>query len=64
MFQVCLPVAEISVNLLLMLVLGAAIGFLLVVFGVGSRVAMRQSLYLSLVASLLLLRARGDRGRG
>ena len=54
MLQVYLPVAEISVNLLLMLVLGAAIDFLLVVIGVGSRVVMRQSLYLSLVASLLL----------
>ena len=66
MFQVYLPVAEISVNLLLMLVLGAAIGFLLGVFGAGSRVGMRQSLYLSLVVSLLLpgleaIAAEGER---
>ena len=66
MFQVYLPVAEISVNLLLMLVLGAAIGFLLCVFGAGSRVGMRQSLYLSLVVSLLLpgleaIAAEGER---
>jgi len=35
MFQVYLPIAEISVNLLVMLGLGAAIGFLSGMFGVG-----------------------------
>jgi uncharacterized membrane protein YfcA len=35
MFQVYLPVAEISVNLLVMLGLGAAVGFLSGMFGVG-----------------------------
>ena len=35
MLQVYLPVAEISVNLLVMLGLGAAIGFLSGMFGVG-----------------------------
>ena len=35
MFQVYLPVAEMSVNLLVMLGLGAAVGFLSGMFGVG-----------------------------
>ncbi|HXG77838.1 MAG TPA: sulfite exporter TauE/SafE family protein [Methyloceanibacter sp.] len=35
MFQVYLPIAEISVNLLIMLGLGAAVGFLSGMFGVG-----------------------------
>ena len=35
MFQVYLPIAEISVNLLVMLGLGAAVGFLSGMFGVG-----------------------------
>ena len=35
MFQVYLPIAEISVNLVLMLGLGAAVGFLSGMFGVG-----------------------------
>jgi hypothetical protein len=37
MLQVYLPVAEISVNLIVMLVLGAAIVVLLGVLGAGSR---------------------------
>src|SRR3990170_6238691 len=35
MFQVYLPIAEISVNLVVMLGLGAAVGFLSGMFGVG-----------------------------
>src|SRR3990172_11201609 len=35
MFQVYLPIAEISVNLVIMLGLGAAVGFLSGMFGVG-----------------------------
>ena len=35
MFQIYLPIAEISVNLLVMLGLGAAVGFLAGMFGVG-----------------------------
>ena len=35
MFQIYLPIAEISVNLLVMLGLGAAVGFLSGMFGVG-----------------------------
>src|SRR5688572_6879412 len=35
MFQVYLPIAELSVNILLMLGLGAAVGFLSGMFGVG-----------------------------
>src|SRR6266540_6102709 len=35
MFQVYLPIAEMSVNLLVMLGLGAAVGFLSGMFGVG-----------------------------
>ena len=35
MFQIYLPIAEISVNLLVMLGLGAAVGFLSCMFGVG-----------------------------
>ena len=35
MFQIYLPIAELSVNLLLMLGLGTAVGFLSGMFGVG-----------------------------
>ena len=35
MFQIYLPIAELSVNLLVMLGLGAAVGFLSGMFGVG-----------------------------
>ena len=47
MFQVYLPIAEISVNLLVMLGLGAAVGFLSGMFGVGGGFLLTPFLMLS-----------------
>src|SRR5687767_15856204 len=47
MLQVYLPVAEISVNLLVMLGLGAAVGFLSGLFGVGGGFLMTPLLIFS-----------------
>ncbi len=47
MFQIYLPIAEISVNLLVMLGLGAAVGFLSGMFGVGGGFLLTPFLMLS-----------------
>ena len=47
MFQVYLPVAEMSVNLLVMLGLGAAVGFLSGMFGVGGGLLLTPLLMFS-----------------
>ncbi len=47
MFQIYLPIAEISVNLLVMLGLGAAVGFLSGMFGVGGGFLLTPLLMLS-----------------
>ena len=47
MFQVYLPIAEISVNLVVMLGLGAAVGFLSGMFGVGGGFMLTPFLILS-----------------
>src|SRR3989337_4079954 len=47
MFQVYLPMAEISVNLVVMLGLGAAVGFLSGMFGVGGGFLLTPFLMLS-----------------
>src|SRR3989304_10557177 len=47
MFQVYLPIAEISVNLVVMLGLGAAVGFLSGMFGVGGGFLLTPFLMLS-----------------
>ncbi|MFW2392806.1 MAG: sulfite exporter TauE/SafE family protein [Methyloceanibacter sp.] len=47
MFQIYLPIAEISVNLLVMLGLGAAVGFLAGMFGVGGGFLLTPFLMLS-----------------
>jgi uncharacterized membrane protein YfcA len=47
MFQIYLPIAEISVNLVVMLGLGAAVGFLSGVFGVGGGFLLTPFLMLS-----------------
>jgi uncharacterized protein len=53
MFQVYLPVAEISVNLLVMLGLGAAIGFLSGMFGVGGGFLLTPLLMFSGIPSAI-----------
>ncbi|MGD2024665.1 MAG: TSUP family transporter, partial [Methyloceanibacter sp.] len=47
MFQIYLPIAEISVNLMVMLSLGAAVGFLSGMFGVGGGFLLTPFLMLS-----------------
>ena len=47
MFQIYLPIAEISVNLLVMLGLGATVGFLAGMFGVGGGFLLTPFLMLS-----------------
>jgi len=47
MFQIYLPIAEISVNLVVMLGLGAAVGFLSGMFGVGGGFLLTPLLMLS-----------------
>ncbi len=47
MFQIYLPIAEVSVNLLVMLGLGAAVGFLSGMFGVGGGFLLTPLLMLS-----------------
>ena len=56
MLQVYLPIAEVSVNLLVMLGLGAAVGFLSGMFGVGGGFLLTPLLMFSGVR-------RADRGR-
>jgi uncharacterized protein len=51
MFQVYLPIAEISVNLLVMLALGAAVGFLSGMFGVGGGFLLTPLLMFSGIAA-------------
>jgi uncharacterized protein len=51
MFQIYLPIAEISVNLLVMLGLGAAIGFLSGMFGVGGGFLLTPLLMFSGIAA-------------
>jgi len=53
MFQVYLPIAEISVNLLVMLGLGAAIGFLSGMFGVGGGFLLTPLLMFSGIPSAI-----------
>ena len=56
MFQIYLPIAELSVNLLVMLGLGAAVGFLSGMFGVGGGFLLTPFLMFSGIPRL-------DRGR-
>jgi uncharacterized protein len=51
MFQIYLPIAEMSVNLLVMLALGAAVGFLSGMFGVGGGFLLTPFLIFSGIAA-------------
>ena len=51
MFQIYLPIAEVSVNLLVMLGLGAAVGFLSGMFGVGGGFLLTPLLMFSGIAA-------------
>jgi hypothetical protein len=51
MFQIYLPIAEMSVNLLIMLALGAAVGFLSGMFGVGGGFLLTPFLIFSGIAA-------------
>ena len=52
MFQIYLPIAELSVNLLVMLGLGAAVGFLSGMFGVGGGFLLTPFLMFSGIPAL------------